>query len=96
MMRAVLVALAIVISAVAPATAAPVNSPVNKTEIDPVRTLQMESSLPVRQIKRVVSPIADYPSDHVHVMRQPPTALVDFITTHENKAHAFIRIFIGK
>jgi hypothetical protein len=96
MMRAVIVALVIVFSAIAPATAAPVNSPVNKAEIDPIRTLQMETSLPVRQIKRVVAPIADFPSDHVHMMRLPPSGLVDFVTTHENKAHAFIRIFIGK
>jgi len=98
-MRAPIVALAaaLVLSATAPAAAVTVSTPVAKTDVDAVQTLKTESSLPVRQMRRVVSPtVADFPSDHAHVMRTPPSRLLDFITTHENKGRAFVRIVLGK
>jgi hypothetical protein len=95
-MRAVVtVALVLALLAAAPASAATISWNV-KPDFDPVKTLQTSSSLPVREIKRVVAPIADFPSDHVHLMPMPPGALIDFLTTRENKAHAFIRIYVGK
>jgi hypothetical protein len=95
-MRAVItVALVLALLSATPASAATVSWS-TKPDFDAVKTLQTSTSLPVREMKRVVAPIADFPSDHVHLMRMPPSALVDFLTTRENKAHAFIRIYIGK
>jgi hypothetical protein len=96
-MRTAIVTLAFILSAAAPAAAVTVGAPAEKTDFDAVHSLQMESSLPVRQVRRVISPIAaDFPSDHVHIMRMPVNPLMDILTTRENKAHALLTIFLGK
>jgi len=96
-MRALIVAIAfaLVLSLAAPAAAVTV-TPTDKTEFDAVRTLQTQSTLPVRETRRIASPVDADPTDHVHLMRMPPNWLTDLITTRENKAHAIVRIVLGR
>jgi len=95
-MRAAILTLAFVLSVAAPAAAVTVSAPVDKTDFDAVHNLQTESSLPVRELRRTISPIVTDPSDHLHVVRTLPNPLIDLITTRDNKAHAVVQFVFGR